>query len=347
MQFTAQQIAEFLKGTVVGDPEIVVSSFSKIEEGKLGTLTFLSNPKYIPYVYTTQASIVLVNDDFEPEHPIAATLIKVPDAYKALALLLQLVDSMKPRKTGIHQLAFINESAKLGDNVYVGPFVYIGDNAEIADGVQIYPNTYVGDNTKIGEYTTLFAGVKIYNDCVIGNQCIVHAGAVIGSDGFGFAPNPDGTYNKVPQIGNVIIGDNVEIGANTTVDRATMGSTIIHKGVKLDNLVQIAHNVELGENTVIAAQTGIAGSTKVGKNCVFAGQVGVAGHLIIADRTTLAAKCGVDTSLKEPGKAWQGMPAFPIMQFRRITVASKSLIDMQRTLSALEKEIKELKQKIQ
>jgi UDP-3-O-[3-hydroxymyristoyl] glucosamine N-acyltransferase len=354
MQFTAQQIAEFLKGTVVGNPDVAVSSFSKIEEGKPGTLTFLSNPKYTPHIYTTQASVVLVNNDFAPEHPVAATMVKVPDSYAALATLLQLADSMKPRKKGIDPLAFVSERAKLGNDVYVGAFAYIGDNVEIADGVQVYPNSYVGDNVKIGEYTTLFAGVTIYNDCVVGNQCIIHSGAVIGSDGFGFAPNPDGTYNKIPQIGNVVIEDNVEIGANTTIDRSTMGSTIIHKGVKLDNLIQIAHNVEVGENTAMAAQTGVAGSAKIGKNCVFAGKVGVVGHVTVADRTTLASFCCANSNIKESDKVWQGVPAWPITQFQRVTVMSKklpdlfqtTLPDMQRTITELQKEIEELKNKI-
>jgi UDP-3-O-[3-hydroxymyristoyl] glucosamine N-acyltransferase len=347
MQFTAQQNAEFLKGTVVGNPDATVGSFAKIEEATSGTLTFLSNPKYTPHIYTTQASIVLVNNDFEPAQPITPTMVKVPNSYQALSMLLQLVDSMKPRKTGIDPLAFVSPTAKIGDNAYIAPFAYVGNNTVVGDNVQIYPHTYLGDNVQIGNNAILYAGVKIYDQCIIGNQFIAHAGAVIGSDGFGFAPAADGSYNKIPQIGNVIIEDNVEIGANTTIDCATMGSTVVHKGVKLDNLIQIAHNVEMGENTVMAALSGVAGSTKVGKSCIIGGQVGIVGHLVIPERTTLAAKCGVDGNLREPGKAWQGMPAMPLIQYRRFAVVRKDLVGMQRTVERLEKELEELKLKLQ
>ncbi len=344
MEFSAQQIAEFLKGTIIGDPDIKVNDLSKIEEGKPGTLTFLSNPKYTEYIYTTQASIVLVNNTFTPEKPITATLIKVEDAYKALALLLNLVEISKPKKTGIDSSAHISESAKIGENVYIAAFAFVGDNAVVEDNAKIYPHSYVGDNAKVGENTTLFSGVKIYENCQIGKDCILHAGAVIGSDGFGFAPKKEGGYDKLPQIGNVVIQDNVEIGANTTIDCATMGSTMIKSGVKLDNLVHLAHNVEVGENTAIAAQCGVSGSTKIGKNCILAGQVGLGGHITIADNTIFGAQTGVASSVKKPNGTYLGTPANDISKQRRVYAATRSLPDLQATVIQLKKEVEALKE---
>ena len=262
MEFTAQQIADFLGGEIQGDPSVKVSDFSKIEEGKPGTLSFLSNPKYSQYIYDSQASVILVNKDFQPERKVQSTLILVDDAYQSLARLLTMVDQAKPKKTGISTLAYISESAVIGENAYIAPFVYIGDHVTIGKNVSLHPHCCLEDGAKLGENVILFSGVKIYYNCVIGNNCTLHSGSVIGSDGFGFAPTEDGSYKKIPQMGNVVLEDNIEIGANTVVDRATLGSTIVRQGVKIDNLVQIAHNVEVGTNTVIAAQTGISGSTK-------------------------------------------------------------------------------------
>jgi UDP-3-O-[3-hydroxymyristoyl] glucosamine N-acyltransferase len=346
MEFSAQQIADFLHGTVVGDPSVKVNNISKIEEGAEGTLSFLSNPIYTPYIYTTNASIVLVNNDFEPEEAIKATLVKVNNAYQAFASLLDLVEQFKPKKTGIHSLAFIDASGSLGNNVYVGAFAYIGQNSAIGNNTLVYPQVYVGDNVTIGNNVTIYPGVKIYDDCVVGNNCIIHAGAVIGSDGFGYAPTENGDYKKIPQIGNVILEENVEIGANTTVDCATMGSTIIRKGVKIDNLVQIAHNVEVGENSAIAGQSGIAGSTKIGKNCIFAGQVGVAGHLSVADNTTFGAQSGVTSTVKKSGEIWLGSPISPVGQMRRIYASTRNLPELHTTVIQLKKEIEELKKQI-
>ena len=346
MEFSAQQIADFLKGTVVGDAAVKVNNLSKIEDGAYGTLTFLSNPKYTPFVYTSKASVILVNNDFEPEQPISATLIKVPDAYQALSALLNLVEQSKPKKTGINPLAFVSQSASVGENSYIGAFAYIGDNVTINDNAKIYPQVFIGDNVKIGDNATIYAGAKIYDNCTIGNDCIIHAGAVIGADGFGFAPTETGEYNKIPQIGNVVIEDNVEIGANTTIDCATMGSTIIRKGSKIDNLVQIAHNVEIGENNAIAAQSGIAGSTKVGKNCVFAGQVGLVGHLNIADRSIFGAQSGITNSIKEEGVVWLGSPVYPVGHARRIYAVTRQLPELYGTINKLEKEIEQLKKQI-
>jgi UDP-3-O-[3-hydroxymyristoyl] glucosamine N-acyltransferase len=346
MEFTAQQIADFLQGEIQGDPSVKVSDFSKIEEGKPGTLSFLSNPKYTQYIYDCQASIVLVNKDFIPEKEIMSTLIRVDDAYKSLATLLTLVDQTKSKKTGISPLAFISDSAKIGENAYIAAFVYVGDNVIIEKDSMIHAHCCIEDDAKIGVNATLFSGVKIYNNCVIGNNCILHSGSVVGSDGFGFAPTEDGSYKKIPQMGNVVLEDDVEIGANTVIDRATMGSTIIRKGVKIDNLVQIAHNVEVGNNTVIAAQTGISGSTKLGKQCVLAGQVGIAGHLHIADGTIFGAQTGVPNSVKKPNQVLQGYPAVPVMTFHRASVVYKNLPELQKTVYELQKKIQELENKI-
>jgi len=346
MEFTAQQIADFLGGVIQGNPSIKVSDFSKIEEGKPGTLSFLSNPKYSQYIYDSQASIILVNKDFQPEREIHSTLILVDDAYQSLARLLSMVDQAKPKKTGISPLAFISESAVIGENAYIAPFVYIGERVTIGNNVSLHPHSCVEDGAKLGENVTLFSGVKVYYNCEIGNNCTLHSGSVIGSDGFGFAPSEDGTYKKIPQMGNVVLEDNIEIGANTVVDRATLGSTIIRQGVKIDNLVQVAHNVEVGMNTVIAAQTGISGSTKLGKQCILAGQVGIAGHLHIADGTIFGAQTGVPNSVKTPNQTLQGYPAVPVMTFHRASVVYKNLPELQKTVYALQKKIQELENRI-
>jgi len=346
MEFTAQQIADFLEGEIQGDPTIKVSDFSKIEEGKSGTLSFLSNPKYSQYIYDSQASVILVNKDFQPEREIQSTLIKVDDAYQSLARLLTLVDQTKPRKTGISTMAYISESAVIGENAYIAPFVYIGDHVTIGKNASLHPHSCLEDGAKLGNNVILFSGVKVYYNCVIGNNCTLHSGSVIGSDGFGFAPTEDGSYKKIPQMGNVVLEDNIEIGANTVVDRATLGSTIVRQGVKIDNLVQIAHNVEVGSNTVIAAQTGISGSTKLGKQCILAGQVGIAGHLHIADGTIFGAQTGVPNNVKKPNQTLQGYPAVPVMTFHRASVVYKNLPELQKTVYALEKKIQELENRI-
>ncbi len=343
MKFTAQQIADALQGTVDGDPNISVSELSKIEEGKPGSLSFLSNPAYEKYIYQTNASLVIVNNDFKPEKKITATLIRVPDAYMAFAQLLELYQQSKPQKTGISPKASIAESATIGNNVYIGAFAVIGENCVVGDNCKIYPNTTIDDNVTIGSETTLFAGVKIYEDCVIGNQCTIHAGAVIGSDGFGFAPQQDADFKKIPQIGNVILEDKVEIGANTVIDRATMGSTIIKRGVKLDNLIQIAHNVVIGENTVIAAQSGIAGSTKIGKNCMFGGQTGIIGHLSIADEVKIAAQSGVGKSVSEKGAILEGSPAFNARDFQKSYIYYRKLDSLVKRVNNLEHQLKDRK----
>jgi UDP-3-O-[3-hydroxymyristoyl] glucosamine N-acyltransferase len=309
MEFIASQIAELLDGEVVGNESASVHTLSKIEEGTPGSLSFLANPQYTPYIYQTRASIVIVNKDFEPEQDISATLIKVADAYGAFAKLLDYYNTVKNNKTGIEQPSFIADSASMAENVYVGAFAYVGERTHIGKNVKIYPHVYLGDDVRVGDNTTLYSGVKIFAECTIGSDVTIHGGSIIGGDGFGFAPNSENSYNKVAQIGNVIIEDHVEIGSGTTIDRATLGSTIIKKGVKLDNLIQIAHNVEIGENTVIAAQSGVAGSTKIGKNCMIGGQVGIIGHLKIGDNIKIAAQSGISKNLKD-GEVVQGSPAF-------------------------------------
>ena len=346
MEFSAQQIADYLKGKVVGNPEIKVSNFSKIESGEPGTLTFLSNPKYTDYIYTTKASVVLVNDDFEPKQGLNVTLIKVANSYDALASLLTLVDSYKPKKTGVSSLAVISEKATIGENPYIGAYTVIEEGVKIGKNAQIYPHVYIGDNVQIGDNVILYPGVKIYKECVIGNNCTIHAGSVIGSDGFGFAPTADGRYDKIPQIGIVEIKDDVEIGANTTVDRSTMGATVIGKGVKIDNLVQIAHNVEVGENTVMAALTGIAGSTKIGKHCMFGGQSGVTGHLAIADGSIMAARCGVANNIKNPNGMYHGYPHMDAKLFQKAYACFKSFPVFRQDLMDLQKQVKELQEKL-
>ncbi len=343
MEFTARQVAEVIQGSIEGNPEVKVTRLSKIEEGEPGSLTFLANPKYTQYIYSTQASIVIVNKDFKPENPVSATMIRVEDAYTAFANLLDVYNRIKLNKTGISSLSFISASARIGKNVYIGEFAYIGDNVTVGDNTKVYPHVYLGDNVTVGSNTTIFAGVNIYSDNQIGNDCTIHSGVVIGSDGFGFAPQQDKNYKKVAQIGNVIIEDNVEIGANTTIDRATLGSTIIRKGAKLDNLIQIAHNVEIGENTIIAAQTGISGSTKVGKNCMIAGQVGLIGHLNIADDVKIGAQSGISTNLPE-GSIVLGSPAFDIVKYRKAYVHFRNLPDIIKRLEELEKLMKSKKE---
>lgn len=344
MEFTAKQIADFIHGEIIGDENAKVHTFAKIEEGTPGALSFLSNPKYTPYIYTTQSTIVLVNKSFTPEQEVKATLIKVDNAYDSLARLLTLYEQSKPRKTGIHPLAFIEPTAKIGKDVYIAPFAYVGENAEIGDRAMLYPHATVGDHAKIGSGTILNANATVYHGCRVGNNCILHSGCAIGADGFGFAPTASG-YDKIPQIGIVIIEDNVEIGANTCVDRATMGATVIHEGVKLDNLVQIAHNVEVGSNTVMASQVGVAGSAKIGQWCMFGGQVGVAGHITVGDHVTTGAQAGIAGSVK-PGNTIQGSPAIEAKNFARSSIVFKKLPEMYAALNSLQKEIEELKKQI-
>ena len=342
MEFSAQEIANVLNGVVEGDPTVRVSNFSKIEEGRPGTLSFLANPKYEHYIYDTEASIVLVNQDFSPAKALKTTLIKVENAYSSLAVLMGLVEKAKENKSGTASTAFVSESAVIEEDCYIGNFAYIGENVRLGKGCKVYPYTYIGDRVSIGENTTLYPHVTIYSDCSVGKSCIFHAGSVVGADGFGFAPE-DGVYKKIPQLGNVIIEDDVEIGANTTIDRAVMGSTVIRKGVKLDNLVQIGHNVEVGDNTVMAAQVGIAGSVKVGKHCMLGGQAGLAGHIKIADNVSLGAQAGVISDVKE-GRTLLGAPAIDSKQFFRSSAIFGKLPDIYRTIGELQREIELLKQ---
>ncbi|MGJ8549489.1 UDP-3-O-(3-hydroxymyristoyl)glucosamine N-acyltransferase [Winogradskyella wichelsiae] len=338
MKFTAEQIAGILEGTVVGDPNIEVFKLSKIEEGAQGSLTFLSNLKYTPYIYTTEASITIVNADFQPTKPVSTTLIKVEDAYEGFTKLLEYYDRIKSLKTGIEQPSFISETVKVPDTAYIGAFAYIGNNVNIGENVKIYPNAFVGDNVTIGENTTIYPGGKVYSDCIIGKRCVINSGVIIGADGFGFAPNKEGSYSKIPQIGNVILEDEVDIGAGTTIDRATMGSTILRQGVKLDNQIQIAHNVEIGKNTVIAAQTGVAGSTKIGEHCQIGGQVGIAGHLTIGNNVKIQAQSGIGRNIKD-NEVLQGSPAFGYGDFNKSYVYFKNLPKLAKTINELEKKV--------
>ena len=344
MKFTANQIAEILEGEIVGDALVEVSTLSKIEEGKEGSLTFLSNPKYTPYIYDTEASVVVVNKSFEPEKSVSATLLKVEDAYKAFTQLLEFYNQIKLSKTGIENPSFISKTAVVGENPYIGAFVYIGENVKLGDNVKIYPNSYIGDNVTIDDNSIVFSGVRIYSDTKIGKNCMINSGSVLGADGFGFVPNEEGVYKKVPQIGNVILEDNVDIGAATTIDRATLGSTIIRKGVKLDNHIQVAHNVDIGENTVIASQTGIAGSTKIGKGCQIGGQVGIVGHITIGDNVRIQAQSGIGRSLKD-GETVQGSPALGYSDYNKSYVYFKNLPKIAKQIRELEKELKALKEK--
>ena len=339
MKFTAKQIADILEGDIVGNPDEEVSKLSKIEEGEKGSLTFLSNPKYNHFIYTTNASVTIVNKSFQPEKEINSTLIKVENAYKSFSKLLEFYNEVKNNKTGIEQPSFISGSAKIGSNIYVGAFAYIGDNVIIGDNVKIYPNSYIGDNTKIDDDTVIFSGVKVYSETIIGKQCKIHSGAIIGADGFGFAPNEKGEYKAIPQIGNVIIEDNVDIGSASTIDRATMGSTIIRQGVKLDNQIQIAHNVEVGKNTVIASQTGVAGSTKIGQNCMIGGQVGISGHLKIGNNVKILAQAGISKSIKDDMMV-NGTPAFKVQDFNKSYVYFKNLPKIVSKINKIEQELK-------
>jgi UDP-3-O-[3-hydroxymyristoyl] glucosamine N-acyltransferase len=345
MQFTALQVATLIKGHLEGDPDVKVNHVAKIEEADNGSLSFIANPKYEEYLYTTRASVIIVNESLVLEQSVKPTLIRVKDAYSGFAYLLEKYNEMISRsgKNGIEQPSYISKTASLGKDIYIGAFTYIGDNVIISDRVSIFPGCYIGDNVVINEDSKLFAGVKIYDGCSIGTKVVIHSGTVIGGDGFGFAPQDDGTYKKVPQIGNVIIEDNVEIGANTTVDRATMGSTIIRKGVKLDNLIQIAHNVEIGENTVIAAQTGISGSTKVGRNCVIGGQVGIVGHIQIADGTRINAQSGLSKSVTSPGTTLTGSPAYDYKSSLKSQAIFRNLPELQQRLLKLEEMIEEMR----
>lgn len=345
MQLTAAQIAVLVNGKVDGNADIAVASFGKIEEAQQGQLAFLANPKYDDFLYTTKASIIIVNDTQEFKQPITATLIKVPDAYSAFATLLDKYQQIQQQQlTGIQQPVYIDATAKIGDNVYIGAFVYVGKNVVVGDGTKIYPSTFIGDNVTIAQHTILHPGVKIYHDCIIGSNVTIHAGSVIGADGFGFAPQADGSFKKVPQIGNVLIEDNVEIGSNTCIDRATIGSTIIKSGAKLDNLLQIAHNVEVGNNTVIAAQTGVSGSTKIGNNVMIGGQAGLAGHLIIGNGAKINAQTGVGKAVK-PGTSVTGTPFDEFRKYMRNQAFVRSLPQMEKRLKELEALVKELRKK--
>ncbi len=338
MKFTATQIAGILEGEVDGNPQIAVHKLSKIEEGETGSLTFLANPKYTSYIYSTKASITIVNKDFVPEQSISTTLIKVEDAYKSFSKLLEYYNQVKNNKIGIETPSFIAESVVHGEGFYLGAFSYLADNVEIGKNVKIYPNVYVGDNVTIGNNVVVFAGAKIYSESIIGNDCVIHSGAIIGADGFGFTPNDKGEYTKVPQTGNVILEDNVDVGAGTTIDRATLGSTILRKGVKLDNQIQIAHNVEIGEHTAIAAQTGIAGSTKIGKNCLIGGQVGIVGHITIGDRVKIQAQSGIGRNVKDD-EVLQGSPALNYGDYNKSYVHFKNLPKLVDKISNIEKKV--------
>ncbi len=341
MEFTAKQIAALLEGSIEGDEQAIVSKVSKIEEGEPGSLSFLANPKYTAYIYNTKASIVIVNKDFKAEKEVKSTLIRVEDAYTAFAKVLDAYKQKMQDKSGISDKASVAATAKIGKDVYIGDFVSIGEHTEIGDGVKIYPNSFIGDHARIGNRTQMMMGVKVYDSMQIGNDCTLHAGVVIGCDGFGFAPQADNNYKKVPQIGNVILEDNVEVGANTTIDRATLGSTIIRKGVKLDNLIQIAHNVDIGENTVIAAMVGIAGSTKIGRNCMIGAQAGIVGHITIANEVKIAAQAGVPNSIRKEGEIVIGSPAFDISKFKRSFIHFRNLPGIVERIKEVENKLKE------
>lgn len=341
MKFNIQQIAAILNGTIEGNDNAEVWKLCKIEEGEPGGLSFLANTKYTNYIYDTKASAVIVSKDFVPEHPLQTTLLRVADPYLAFATLLKTYNEMQLDKKGVDKLAYIAPTATIGENCYIGPFAYIGENVKLGDNVKIYPQTYVGDNSVVGDNTTLFAGVRVYHNIVIGARCILHSGVVIGADGFGFAPTADGNYQKIDQIGNVVIEDDVEIGANTTVDRATLGSTVIHRGVKLDNLCQIAHNVQVGQNTVMASQSGIAGSGKVGSHCVIAGQVGIVGHIEIGNNVTIAAQSGVTRNFPD-NVTILGTPATDAIKQRKTYVYERNLDQLYKRVEILEKQLKEI-----
>ena len=337
MKFTAEQIAGILEGVVIGNPQVEVSKLSKIEEGEEGALTFLANPKYTHFIYSTNASIAIVNNTFVPEQTVKCTLIKVEDAYKSFSKLLEYYNQVKLNKSGIEQPCYISDNTKQGENIYIGAFTYIGNNVTIGNNVKIFPSCYIGDNVKIDDNTIIFSGAKIYSESVIGKNCVINSGAIIGADGFGFAPDEKGEYSKVPQIGNVILEDFVDIGAATTIDRATLGSTIIRRGVKLDNQIQIAHNVEIGKNTVIAAQTGIAGSTKIGENCQIGGQVGIVGHITIGNNVKIQAQSGIGRNVKD-NEVLQGSPALSYADYNKSYVYFKNLPKIVKTVNDLEKQ---------
>lgn len=346
MEFTAKQIAGYLHGDIEGDENASVKTFAKIEEGVEGAISFLANPHYTHYIYETKSTIVLVNRDFRPEHPVGATLIRVDNAYEAIARLLSLYQQTTGKRTGIHPLAFVAESAKVAEDCYVGPFAYVGEEAEVGSGTQLYPHAVVEERAKVGRDCILYPNVSVYHDCVIGNRVILHSGCVIGADGFGFAPAAEG-YEKIPQIGIVTVEDDVEIGANTCVDRSTMGSTYIRRGVKLDNLVQVAHNCEVGENTVMSAQVGVAGSTKIGRWCMFGGQVGIAGHIVIGDRVYTGAQAGIAKSLPKGNVTIQGSPAIEYKNFARSSAVYKHLPEMYAEFNRMKDELAELKKKME
>jgi len=340
MEFTAQQIAELIGGTLEGNPEVVVRRVIKIDEDETGGLGFLANPKYEQFIYSTGADVVIVHNDFKAEKELKPTLIRVEEPYLAIASLLEMYNKMKLDKSGISKLAFVDESASIGKDVYIGEYAFVGKNTVLGDGVKVYPNVYIGDFSKIGDRSLIFSGVRLYHDTAIGNDCTLHSGVIVGGDGFGFAPNEQGEFVKVAQTGNVVIEDNVEIGANTTIDRATLGSTIIRNGVKLDNLIQVAHNVEIGENTVIAAQTGISGSTKIGKNCMIGGQVGIVGHIKIGDNVKIQAQAGIPSNVKD-GDIIMGSPAINLRQYMKSYIHFKNLDRIVQRLDNLEKKLED------
>ncbi len=344
MQFTAAQLSEILNGTIEGNPQAIVSRLSKIEESGPESLTFLANPKYENHLYATLASIVIVNQDLKLERPVSTTLIRVQDAYLAFSKLLDVYNTLNLNKTGIEEPSFIHPNAKFGKDVYIGAFAYIGQGVKLGNNVKIYPHCYIGDNVTIDDDTVIFSGVKIYHDCIIGKQVVVHSSTVIGSDGFGFAPQLDGSYTKVSQIGNVIIEDSVEIGSNVSIDRATMGSTILRKGVKLDNLIQIAHNVEIGQNTVVASQAGVSGSTKIGENSIIGGQAGIVGHITIAKGSKINAQSGIAKTIKEENEKWSGSPAVKFLDNYRSQAVLRRLPELEKRIEELEQILKELKQ---
>ena len=335
MEFTASQIAGILEGEVDGNPEVAVHKLSKIEEGETGSLTFLANPKYTPYIYSTEASIIIVNRDFVPDQELNSTLIKVDDAYKSFSKLLAYYNQVKNIKSGIENPVYISETARYGDDLYLGAFSYLGNNVTLGDHVKIYPNVYIGDNVTIGDNTVVFAGAKIYSETVIGKDCVIHSGVILGADGFGFTPDENGEFSKVPQTGNVVLEDHVDVGAGTTIDRATLGSTVLRRGVKLDNQIQIAHNVEIGEHTVIAAQTGIAGSTKIGKHCMIGGQVGIVGHIVIGDRVKIQAQSGITRNVRDD-EVLQGSPALNYGDYNKSYVHFRNLSRLVQRIENLE-----------
>jgi UDP-3-O-[3-hydroxymyristoyl] glucosamine N-acyltransferase len=344
MQFSALQLATMLDGKLEGNPDVKVSNIAKIEEAGEGMLSFIANPKYEEFIYTTNASILIVNESLVIERPIKSTLIRVKDAYSSFALLLEQYRYLTGNKSGIQQPSYIPSSVKMGENVFVGAFAYLGENVVLGNNVKIYPGVYLGDNVIVNNDSILYPGVKVYDNCVVGSRVMLHAGCVIGGDGFGFAPQPDSSYKKVPQIGNVVIHDDVEIGANTTIDRATMGSTVIRKGVKLDNLIQVAHNVDIGTNTVIAAQTGVSGSTKIGQNCVIGGQVGMVGHIHIADSTKINAQSGLSKSITVPNTSLTGSPAYDYKSSLKSQAIFRNLPDLEKRVKELEEMVKQLLQ---